>query len=73
MDIVLIVGGVESLVVIIVDVRAGLYQQIGFEHEVAPFGGNGESLLAGQGYDTVFRILFILCLRRQRQKQQGGY
>ena len=70
MHIVLIIGGIQPFVVVIIHAGAGLHQHIGLKHEIALLRGDGEALLARQRYDTVLGVFFILGPRPPREQQE---
>ena len=59
-DIVLVIGRIQPLVIVIVDVGTGLHQQVGLEQEVSLLAADREALFTGQGDNAVFGFLLVL-------------
>ena len=71
MDVVLVIGRVQSLVIVVVHVGAGLDKQVRLENKVALLRGNRKPFFSGEGNDAVFRIFFVLRAGSDWQEQKG--
>ena len=72
-QVVLVVGLVQPLVVVPVDVGCCLHQQIRFEHEVSPFRLDGESFASGERHHAVLAALFVLCHGGEGKSREHGH